>query len=118
MLSPASGTRRRSRRLRSFRTWWLSKFSSRAPALYQRRRSRWRRLAQKRRERLCLVAGLDVLHVVEIVRTEELGAIDRKHKLGLRAEHLLHALGRASPFQPGPAMRKLPPSLGVARLPI
>ena len=67
-----------------------------------RRRGLWRGLAEKRRQRLRLVAGLDFLHVVEVGRVEELRAIDGEYKLGLRADHLLHALGRlAFPARPG-----------------
>ena len=75
------------------------------------------RLAEERRKRLDFVARLDLLHVVEVARIEELRAIDGEHELGLRADDFLHALGRP-PFQPGPAMRKLPPPLPVARLPM
>ena len=34
-------------------------------------------LAEKRRQRLHFVAGLDLLHVVHVGRVEELGAVDR-----------------------------------------
>src|SRR5206468_2992112 len=52
------------------------------------------RLAEECRERLRLVAGLDFLNIVDVVRLESLCAIDRENKFRFRAKDLLHAFGR------------------------
>src|SRR5207237_2303638 len=58
--------------------------------------------AEKRGERLYLVAGLDLFHIVDIAWIEELRAIGGECQLGLAAKDLLDALGRvAFPARPG-----------------
>src|SRR5207253_1404948 len=51
------------------------------------------RLAQKRGEWLNLVAGLDLPHVFDVTRVEELRTIPGERQFGLAAKHLLDALG-------------------------
>src|SRR5207249_10259440 len=59
------------------------------------------RLAEKRRERLYLIASLDLPHIVDIRRIEELRAIRWERQFGLTAKDLLDALGRlAFPARP------------------
>src|SRR5439155_20769815 len=53
-------------------------------------------LAEKRRERLHLVACLDLSHIVHVTRVEELRAIRWERQFGLTAKDLLDALGRVT----------------------
>ena len=59
-------------------------------------------LLQELRERQRLVAGLDLLHVVDVGRIEELRADDREREVGLAAEHLVDALRASRPSSAGP----------------
>ena len=64
-------------------------------------RGRRRRLLEVAGKRLHLVAGLDLLDVVEVVRVEKLGAISRHRKLRARPEHLFDpGRRRALPVRP------------------
>ena len=58
--------------------------------------------AEKRGESFDLVSCLDFVDVVEISRVEKLGAVKCGDELGLGANHLCDALGRAA----GPTIRK------------
>ncbi len=51
-------------------------------------------LAEKRRERLHLVASLHLLHIVDVTRVEELRAISWERQFGLRAKNLINARRR------------------------
>src|SRR3977135_437269 len=65
------------------------------------RRRRWRRLVQVSGKHLRLVAGLNLLDVVDIVSAEKLAAISRHRKLRARPEHLLDTGRRlALPVRP------------------
>src|SRR5213079_2894961 len=60
-----------------------------------------RRLAEKRGERLHFIASLNLLHVFDIARIEELRAIRWERQFGLTAKDLLDALWRlAFPARP------------------
>ena len=74
-------------------------------------------LAEKRRERLHLVAGLHLLDVLEVARVEKLGAEGGIPQRGFHGEDLLDALGRLALPASRPEIMKLPASLPVMRVP-
>src|SRR5580704_6549793 len=53
-----------------------------------------RGLAEKRGERLHLVACLHLLHMIKVTGVEKLRAITGERQFGLRAKHLVDTLGR------------------------
>ena len=65
-------------------------------------RGRRRRLIQERRQRRHLVAGLDLLDLVDVRRAEQLGAVQHQRKVGVGSDDLVDALGFvALPVRPG-----------------
>ena len=56
-------------------------------------RRRWGGLVEKGRQRLNLVLALDLGDVVEVVRAEQLGAVQHKIQVGFRANHLVDTGG-------------------------
>ncbi len=73
--------------------------------------------AKKHRERLSFVSSLDLLDIVEVAGIKELRAENYNSKISFMRNTFLIPAG-FSPFQRGPVMRKLPPSLPVVRLPM
>src|SRR5512137_2779342 len=66
------------------------------------RRGRGRRLSEELRKGLHLITRLDLLHVVEVIWFEELGAIYGQGQLSFRLDQLFDALGlRALPARAG-----------------
>jgi hypothetical protein len=74
-------------------------------------------LVLKCRQRLHLVAGLDLLDVLKVVGAKQLGAVSNQHQVGVRLDDFVDLRGFLT-FQPGPASRYLPPPLPVVRLPM
>ena len=63
------------------------------------------RLAEELRQGLDLVAGLHLLHALDVRGVEELGAVDAPSRTPSRERNVAAIPLGASPFQPGPATR-------------
>ncbi len=66
-----------------------------------------RRLAEKCGKGLHLVAGLDSLHIFQVIRIEQLRPIHRQDQLGFGTDHLADAF-RFLPFPAGPGDQEIP----------
>ncbi len=76
-----------------------------------------RRFAEKRGKGLHLVAGLDGLHLFEVVGIEELGPVDGNHQFGFGADDFRDAVGNVA-LPAGPGEEEMAALVAGVRLPM